>query len=445
MGAFVVIALFANLVISNAAKQVSNNYTRNLMGGAVRMVERDLTRYPPIAWQTRLEELQADFDYPIRLQRRDYVTLASSRYELLDDGNILIEGEGDIIYRSIGDSGMVLLLGPIRTEPKLSLRLGEIPLELRIRVLLWTLIGLGFAIALWFWVRPFWRDMESLRQTALIFAEGHLETRVGHASNRFVRPLAETMDHMAERIQQLISTQRTLSGAISHELRTPISRLRFALELVEKTQDEAYRTRLYADMARDIAELDHLIETSLTYARMEREKPVLILKAVWIENWLRDEIDKREVLASQVKIHLKLSDWCAGNPVMLDPKLMPQALGNLLGNAFKYARTQVTVSAEKADAPEEMIEIHIDDDGPGIPEADRNRALAAFSRLAREEDSHQSGHGLGLAIAQRIAELHRGELLIDDSPHGGARLTLRWPQSGAAPSALHGYGTETGR
>ena len=112
---------------------------------------------------------------------------------------------------------------------------------MRIHLLTWSLIGLCLAIAVWFWVRPVWRDLEALRQTARDLGEGHFEARAPEARSRAFELLTDTLNDMAERTQRLIATQRELSSAISHELRTPIARMRFALEMLAESADHPDR------------------------------------------------------------------------------------------------------------------------------------------------------------------------------------------------------------
>ena len=109
--------------------------------------------------------------------------------------------------------------------------------------------------------------------------------------------------------------------------------------------------------------------------------------------------------------------------VDLDRKAMPYALRNLLRNAFKYASHNIQVSAE---CRGDLICIHVDDDGIGIPEGEREHVFSAFTRLDRSRDRATGGYGLGLAIARRVLELHGGTAIADAAPLGGARFTLSW-------------------
>lgn len=104
-----------------------------------------------------------------------------------------------------------------------------------------------------------------------------------------------------------------------------------------------------------------------------------------------------------------------------DPRLLARAIGNLLGNAAKYATARIALSAVREG---DGLRIVIEDDGPGIPAGQREQVFALFYRLAREQDHATAGHGLGLAIAARAVALHGGAIAIDDSPLGGARFTI---------------------
>ena len=231
------------------------------------------------------------------------------------------------------------------------------------------------------------------------------------------------MNSMAERIRQLLATHRELSCGISHELRTPIARMRFALEMLSETDERAERERLWAMMEADLDELDQLIDTSLTYARFEREAPQAHFSSVNLAEWLTDEVDSVRLLGRQLDVTVNTEKLPENLFVDLDRKAMPYALRNLLRNAFKYAGKHIVVSAQLEG---ETMLIHVDDDGIGIPPEEREHIFSAFTRLDRSRDRSTGGYGLGLAIARRVLELHGGTATADASPLGGARFTLSW-------------------
>lgn len=424
MGSFVAIAFTADFVISTAQRGITDDYARRFMRGTITLIEDELFRHPRREWEKRLKDIDDKFSYRLGIVERISLdhTLTPKQVIKLDAGDIAIDHDGDIMYHRLGTSSKVLVVGPLASSrnPELTDRL---PLELRLRLLTWSLIGVIFAIALWFWIRPVWRDLETLRQTARDLGDGHFDARSPPARSQLFAPLSDTMNNMAERIRQLLATHRELSCGISHELRTPIARMRFALEMLAETDEASERERLWAMMEADLDELDQLIDTSLTYARFEREAPEAHFTSVRFAEWLDDEVDAVRLLGRQLDVTVNTENLPDSLFVDLDRKAMPYALRNLLRNAFKYASQRIMVSAELVD---DHILVHVDDDGIGIPEDEREHIFSAFTRLDRSRDRSTGGYGLGLAIARRVLELHGGTATAGTSPLGGARFTLSW-------------------
>ena len=425
MGSFVAIAFTADFVISAAQRGITDDYARRFMRGTITLIEDELYRTPRRDWPKKIKELDNKFSYQLGIVERISLdrTLTPNQVAKLDAGDIAIDHDGDIMYDRLGTSSKVLVVGPLAANrnPELTDRL---PLDLRLRLLTWSLIGVIFGIALWFWVRPVWRDLETLRQTARDLGDGDFEARSPPARSQLFAPLSDTMNNMAERVQQLLATHRELSSAISHELRTPIARMRFALEMLSGTDECAERERLWAMMEADLDELDHLIDTSLTYARFEREAPEPHFSSVRFAEWLGDEVDAVRLLGRDLTITVDTTKLPQKLAVDVDRKAMPYALRNLLRNAFKYARKPLIVSAERQQG---NILVHVDDDGIGIPPEQRESVFSAFTRLDRSRDRATGGYGLGLAITRRVLELHGGTATADAAPLGGARFTLAWP------------------
>ncbi|MGV0950742.1 MAG: ATP-binding protein [Azonexus sp.] len=425
MGSFVAIAFTADFIISTAQRGITDDYARRFMRGTITLIEDELYRTPRSGWTKKIEELDEKFSYRLGIVERITLdsTLTAPQVSKLDAGDIAIDHDGDIMYRRLGTSSKVLVVGPLAANRNPELK-DRLPLDLRLRLLTWSLIGVIFGIALWFWVRPIWRDLEALRQTARDLGDGDFEARSPPARSQLFASLSDTMNSMAERVQQLLATHRELSSAISHELRTPIARMRFALEMLSDADDRAERERLWAMMEADLDELDHLIDTSLTYARFERETPEPHFSSVRFAEWLRDEVDAVRLLGRDLDIAVDTSKLPENLGIDVDRKAMPYALRNLLRNAFKYAGRQIVISTELQDG---RILVHVDDDGIGIPPEDRENVFSAFTRLDRSRDRSTGGYGLGLAITRRVLELHGGTATAGASPLGGARFTLAWP------------------
>ena len=256
MGSFVAIAFTADFVISTAQRGITDDYARRFMRGTITLIENELFRHSRGNWEKQIKILDEKFSYHLDIVERISLdrVLTASQVLKLDAGDIAIDHAGDVMYHRLGNTSKVLVVGPLAAARNQEIP-ERIPLDLRLRLLTWSLIGLIFAVALWFWIRPVWRDLEALRQTARDFGDGNLEARAPTARSQLFAPLAYTLNGMAERIQQLIATHKELSSGISHELRTPIARLRFALEMLSGTDSADERDRLWAMMEGDLDEL----------------------------------------------------------------------------------------------------------------------------------------------------------------------------------------------
>lgn len=425
MGSFVAVAFFADFLISSALRGITDDYTSRFMRGTIVMIEDELFRTPRTDWPKTIKALDDKFSYRLAITDRWSLKLPVKQAEKLDAGELVILADKDMLYHRLKMTPQVLVVGPLNPDIDPD-RPRALPLELRIRLLTWSLIGLFLAVAVWFWVRPFWRDLEALRKTARALGEGQFDRRAPPANSPAFDLLNQTMNGMAERVQRLIATQKELASAISHELRTPIARLRFALEMITETADRDERERLWAMMEDDINELDSLIDSSLTYARFEREQPELKLKMVDLANWLEEEVNSNRILNKERGFEITVNTLALPSMlrVELDQKSMPYAITNLLRNALKYAKSKIVVSAEVVG---DQIQIHVDDDGIGIPEEERQRVFSAFTRLDRSRDRATGGYGLGLAIVKQVLEQHSGSASVGQAPIGGARFTLSWP------------------
>jgi signal transduction histidine kinase len=232
-------------------------------------------------------------------------------------------------------------------------------------------------------------------------------------------PLAERINAMAERIQGLLESQKNLLHSVSHELRTPIARLEFALELLaDKAADPALSKRIAA-MDGDLAELNELVNELLSMSKLDNAtEPQRALFEV--EPVLRE--CAQGLHPPPGALHLELGSRLGS--IDGDRRLLARAVGNLLRNAQKYAAHTVGLSASRTGG---MLEILVDDDGPGIPEEERERIFEPFYRLDRSRDRATGGFGLGLSIARKAVKLHGGALRVERSPLGGARFVISLP------------------
>jgi signal transduction histidine kinase len=224
-----------------------------------------------------------------------------------------------------------------------------------------------------------------------------------------MRQASHAFNRMQERLRRFVENRTRLLAAISHDLRTPLTLLRLRAEVVESAEN---RDRMLAT----IAEMDSMIGATLAYARDEAEAEP------------RRRNDVASLLASIVD---DMAD--AGLPVAMEPSppvilecrpaALRRALSNLLDNAVKYGmRAHAAIRTMNG-----QVEIHIDDEGPGIPEQEIARVFQPFYRLEESRSRDTGGIGLGLAIAMSTVQAHGGELTLSNLPQAGLRARIVLP------------------
>ena len=225
-----------------------------------------------------------------------------------------------------------------------------------------------------------------------------------------LRAVSSTFNNMAEALAELDTERTLILAGVSHDIRTPLARLRLAVEMLPDDNSGS----LKSGMIEDIADMDNIINQFLDFVRGTEGEPAQMTDI----NSLLQALHDRQARAGR-ELVVQLAPSYA---IPIKPLAMQRLLDNLVGNAYAYGRGQVRV-ASKIEA--EHIIISVFDNGPGIPETHLQKLLKPFERLDKAR-SNVGGSGLGLAIADRIAKLHHGKLALLNRPEGGleARLTL---------------------
>ena len=258
------------------------------------------------------------------------------------------------------------------------------------------------------------RRLERLQRGVETLGAGALGTRVDIAGRDEIARLADSFNRAAERIEELVAAHRLLLASASHELRTPLARIRLGFELMKQRADPSAASSRDgvppgAEIERDIAELDQLIDEILLASRLDA---IPSLETI-------EEVDLLALVAEECAHYDNVA--LDGDIVILrgDPRLLRRLVRNLLDNAARHGIPPVSVSVRRAG---DHAVLEVIDAGPGIPEAERERVFAPFYRLAGTAGS--KGAGLGLSIVRRIARLHGGEATAAEADRRGFRVTL---------------------
>ena len=275
------------------------------------------------------------------------------------------------------------------------------------------------------------RPILRLRETSRDISEGNLHARVpGEVEGRRDEfgDLARDFNAMAGRIEDLLSSQRQLISDVSHELRSPLTRMQLALDLMRKRgADDPALNRMEADVER----LEHLIARLLTVARVEAGAAAAKWERIDLSGLLTDiaadaQLEAREKNCTVV---FRAAETCI---VTGDEYLLRSALENVVRNAVYYTSpgTEILMTLTPAAATAaRMIVLEVIDEGPGVPESELQNIFRPFYRVERARDQQSGGAGLGLAIASRVIQLHRGTIAAGNRPTGGLAVTIQLPQA----------------
>jgi signal transduction histidine kinase len=396
-------------------QQVAEDAQRSTQGFYY-LIERQLADATSLERIKRLQALEQRFGYPIRSVPLSAIPNEQDRARVR---------AGEIVALDFDESEerfFKLLPGEDR-----ALQLGPFPRYLLERIIEYVLLALfAFAVgfALYLWLRPLWRDMLGLEQGAAAIGQGQLQTRVSVSARSPIRGVADTFNNMAQRVQELLRAQKESTDAISHELRTPISRLRFGVEMIEQTTVAEDRTRYLQTMRSALDELEALVDEALTYSRLTSAARRLSPETVDLKDWLAGIIDDAQRSPGNVQLMSEVHPHDA--TAHFDAKLVARALKNIIHNAQRHARTTVKVVIHQ-DAVHTSFTV--EDDGPGIPVDQRGAIFEPFYRIDNSRQRDSGGHGLGLAIVRRICEWTQAQVSVEDSPLGGALFRLRWVTS----------------
>jgi signal transduction histidine kinase len=278
-----------------------------------------------------------------------------------------------------------------------------------------ALILAAFAVALCAWpvVRRLTRGLEDLERNVAAFGAGDLAARANVRGKDEVARLAETFNGAADRIETLMRANRTLLANASHELRSPLARLRMSVEALSASAPGAMREEL----SRNIRELDQLVDEILIASRID---------AGAVEAPTREDVDLVALAAEECARMGADLDARASAEVRADSRLLRRALRNLIENAARYGAGKDIEVVVETDG--QGVHVDVCDRGPGVPESEREKIFEPFYRMQGASEA-SGGVGLGLSLALKIAQLHGGALVCLPRPGGGACFRLSLPRA----------------
>ena len=285
-----------------------------------------------------------------------------------------------------------------------------------------ALMVLLVACLTWYAMGRALRPVENIRAEFADITARSLQQRVPVPdSDDEVASLAETMNGTLDQLQRAVGRLRTFTSDASHELRGPLTTLKTRLELALARPDRAEWIAVGNEALRDTTRLEEIVADLLLLARLDARQP-LKLQPLRVTDLLRRTLAERYPRRPVVLV----ADSAPEEAILGSRTALTRLFANLLDNALRHARSTVTVEVHRTGRE---LTVEVTDDGPGIPEADRERVFDRFTRLDNARTRSEGGTGLGLAIARDIAAAHGGTLTAESSrtTGGGARLLLVLP------------------
>ncbi|NPC58266.1 sensor histidine kinase [Caenimonas soli] len=311
-------------------------------------------------------------------------------------------------------SQLIVQLPPRRRSP------GELPAGGRSWTrgpggLLWMLgiVALAVAVGSYPIIRRLTLRLDHLRQGVERWGEGDLSTRIEESGSDELAFLAQRFNHAAERVETLLKSHKSLLANASHELRSPLARIRMGLELMEPQASPAFKE----EILRNIAELDQLVDEILLASRLDtKESDIGTIEPVDLTGLAAEEC---------ARAGAELVPTDDGKPLVVQgvAKLLRRAVRNLLENARRYSNGPVTVELRREG---EHAVVRVRDEGPGVPAEERERIFEPFYRLAGASERY-GGVGLGLALVRSITQRHHGSVQCEDQDGVGACFVVRIP------------------
>jgi two-component system sensor histidine kinase RstB len=411
----IALKIFDETYVSSKINYINQSITRT----TALLVLNELGRHSKESRIKVLGELNKNFSFELSLIEKKDLKLDKAQWRQLARGDIVtsltntLSDEPSVhVYAPYGNSGLFLAVGPIPTFQWYPISL-ILPL-----VLVATSILLMFSYLLVHALEKKLRVLEEgIKKAGTIKAQ----PIVLKGDNGFAR-MALSVNEMMLRIDSLVEQQRQLTNDISHELRTPITRIMFRVDSFENRQLDEANVDI-TGMKKDLKSLNNMIDEMLTYARLDYSQRILRTNFN-LSVRISEILDELKSLHPSINFSLNQPKICS---VYADKTLLLRAVENLLINACKHCESQVVLSLSTTIDGD--FTLTIEDDGPGIAEENRKRVFNPFIRIDESRARELGGFGLGLSIVQRVVQLHKGEIKVDTSSKlSGAHFQVWLPK-----------------
>jgi two-component system, OmpR family, sensor histidine kinase RstB len=382
-----------------------------------------LNRSDPMQWQQVMEDYRMVLPLKIiGIQE----TLTNDWKSIYNNPDLYFndrDAEAWQIARRINDSTQYLQLSEI-IEPTNPIDTLEFFVPL---MLLFAIFAFGFYRL----SRKIEQPVHAITRGTVALAEGVFTTRL--VEGNFDEPfhtLSQRFNAMAEKIEQLVKDQQIMVSAVPHELRSPLARIRFALDLTRSIQSLPELQSRIEKIDYHVDTLEATINDTLALSRIQLKEKVSF-QPILLEDIINQLVD--EHISDKAISYSTHFDQTINGQVFGDELLLKRAIGNLLENAKRHTHSKIPIDVHQSG--EKHLKITVADDGSGIPPSEQQLLFSPFSRIDKSRSRAIGGVGLGLALAELIMRKHGGTASYQSSELGGAAFVLQWPAMSKKPKS----------
>lgn len=386
----------------------------------VKGLSRQLSEVSSQQLDAKVGQLSQQFDLELSLESASEFALSTEVLQQLQTDGLVTDSESGVqILHAIKNHRQWLLNYKVMqgSQP-------ELDDNSQLEVWMTILFYFGFCLVLLLWTLPLTRRLSNLNRLAHEFGTGDLSKRVSPSRLSYIAELETSFNRMAGQIEELLAENKLLAGSVSHDLRTPLSCLRFGIDAALETEQPDKKNYYLSRMEQDLTRMESMLEAFLDYASLERKRFELAKTNTDITNLLQSTVKACIPVAEnkQVKVALELNEC----PIVdVDPNWIGRAVSNLITNSIHHGRQNILVSCHYRTR---AIEICVEDDGQGIPEEEFENIFKAFVKLDKSRTKNNR-YGLGLAIVSRVVNWHNGEINVGRSEKlDGASFSIVLPQ-----------------
>ncbi|MEQ3513587.1 ATP-binding protein [Pseudoalteromonas sp. BZB3] len=388
-------------------------WQRNITGGFIKQLERQPAKLRASFANTISQEFSLDVSY------RDGQSLAlpsELKDEMFTPQGLLLEDE----------IGFYLLKSSKNLMPDyVELRLTKPEQEQNSDVLLTLLFYSGVCTFMWFILSPLAKRLNVLTSKAKQFAAGDFSARIEPNHFTYIKDVELTFNGMASKIEKLMAENKLMASSLSHDIRTPVACMRFALDAAIDEPDNKKVNEILLRMEKDLDQMEDMLKSYLSFATLEQKSHLLNFETTQASHYLHDVSLQIQPKLQKAELSL-LKELNAKFEITADLHWLARAITNLLSNACDFATKHIQISSYY---DSQYIYIEIEDDGPGIAPENWHKVFSPFFQEENHRNRAGKSYGLGLAIVSKVVDWHHGKVSVSQSESlGGAKFTLQLPK-----------------